>query len=308
MAQQIQTQHVKTQFKGIMQLSRWQEHIPFVVPLTLIGALLATQAAGSQLDLRLVAVMIANILAVTYAFMINDIEDAPDDALDPERAKRNPVTSGMLSRRTGYNACLITALFTLALYAAAGFWPMIIGGITLLLSHLYSWKPVRLKAYPVTDIVSHSLMLSGLLLLAGYFTYHAAPGDVWLVAAGATFFSVYGQLYNQVRDYDMDVAAGLKNTTILLGKAKTMRALYATIGVSLSCFIVAVLRGVFPLWLGIPLAVSAVVAYLYRPNGDPRGSQVEKGGSKMQSQGLLLLNTLVGWWFAVALLQQLSIL
>lgn len=308
MEQRLPVQKVQKQFKGLVQLSRWQEHVPFVVPLTLIGALLATQAAGTQLDLRLAAVIIANILAVTYAFMINDIEDAPDDALDPERAKRNPITNGLLNRRTGYNACLVTALITLALYAVAGVWPMVIGGITLLLSHLYSWKPVRLKAYPVTDIVSHSLMLSGLLLLAGYFIYHSAPGDVWLVAAGATFFSVYGQLYNQVRDYDMDVAAGLKNTTILLGKANTMRAIYATIGLALSCFILAVLRGVFPMWLGIPLAISAVVAYMYRPSGDPRGSQVENAGSKMQGQGLVLINTVVSFWFAVVLLQQFNVL
>ncbi len=308
MEQRLPVQQMQKQFKGLVQLSRWQEHVPFVVPLTLMGALLAVQAAGSQLDLRLAAVIAANILAVTYAFMINDIEDAPDDALDPERAKRNPITNGLLNRRTGYNACLITALVTLALYALAGLWPLVIGGVTLMLSHLYSWKPVRLKAYPVTDIVSHSLMLSGLLLLTGYFTYHNAPGDVWLVAAGATFFSVYGQLYNQVRDYEMDVAAGLKNTTILLGKANSMRAIYATIGLALSCLILAVLRGVFPLWLGIPLAVSAVVAYMYRPKSDPRGGQVENAGGKMQGQGLVLINSVVSFWFAVALLQQFNVI
>src|SRR5690606_41448835 len=51
------------------------------------------------LDLRLVAVTAANILAVAYAFMINDIEDAPDDALDPARAAKNPITSGRLGIR-----------------------------------------------------------------------------------------------------------------------------------------------------------------------------------------------------------------
>lgn len=308
MEQRLPVQQTQKPFKGLVQLSRWQEHLPFVVPLTLIGALLATQAAGNQLDLRLAAVIIANILAVTYAFMINDIEDAPDDALDPERAKRNPITSGLLSRSTGYIACFIIALVSLALYAVAGSWTLVIGGLTLILSHLYSWKPVRLKAYPVTDIVSHSLMLSGLLLLAGYFTYHDAPGNVWFVAAGATFFSVYGQLYNQVRDYDMDVAAGLKNTTILLGKANTMRAIYITIGLALSCFGAALVLGVFPLWLAIPLVLGAAAAYFYRPKSDPRGGQVENAGGKMQGQGLVIVNTLVAFWFAVALLQQFNVI
>ncbi|HRJ45606.1 MAG TPA: LON peptidase substrate-binding domain-containing protein, partial [Caldilineaceae bacterium] len=93
------------------------------------------------------AVMAANVLVVAYAFMINDIEDAPDDAMDPARAKRNPVTSGLISVRAGYTACRIVAAATMLLYAFGGAWVFIIGGITLLLSHLYSWKPVRLKAW-----------------------------------------------------------------------------------------------------------------------------------------------------------------
>jgi 4-hydroxybenzoate polyprenyltransferase len=298
---------VRQQFKGIMQLTRWKEHVPFVVPLTVTGALLAVNAAHSQVDWRLIAITIANILAVTYAFMINDIEDAPDDALDPERAMRNPITSGLLNRRLGYNACLVTGLVTLALYALGGWYVFLIGLITLMLSHLYSWKPVRLKAYPVTDIVSHSLMLSGLLMLTGYFIYHVSPGEVWLVAAGATFFSVYGQLYNQVRDYDMDVAAGLKNTTILLGKTNTMRALYTTVVIAISCLVVAILRGVFPFWLLLALVVAFGVATLANPSSDPRGKVVEGGGSIMQSRGLVMFNSFVAIWFAVTLVQQLLI-
>src|SRR5690554_2151846 len=105
---------LSTKMTGLLQLSRWQEHVPFVVPLTLMGALLALKAVtdGQGVDLRLLAVTAANILAVAYAFMINDIEDAPDDALDPDRAKRNPVTSGMISIKAGYSALRIVAVIT----------------------------------------------------------------------------------------------------------------------------------------------------------------------------------------------------
>ena len=87
---------------GLVQLTRWQETVPFVVPLTLMGALMALQTAadGQGVDLRLLAVMAANILVVTYAFMINDIEDAPDDARDPARAIRNPISA--VRRATEY--------------------------------------------------------------------------------------------------------------------------------------------------------------------------------------------------------------
>src|SRR6185295_16270897 len=220
---------VRSQIKGLIRLTRWKEYVPFVIPLTILGALLAARPNNILLDWRLIVVTGANILAVAYAFMINDIEDAPDDARDPDRAARNPITMGEIGLRFGYAACRAVAAVTLLLYALGGFWALVIGIATLLLSHLYSWRPVRLKAWPITDIVSHSLMLSGLLLLAGYFTYHSEPGIVWFVAAAVTLISVYGQLYNQLRDYDMDKAAGLYNTAIILGENNTRIAMYAAV-------------------------------------------------------------------------------
>src|SRR5436190_10529816 len=207
---------VRSQIKGLIRLTRWKEYVPFVIPLTILGALLAARPHNILLDWRLVVVTAANILAVAYAFMINDIEDAPDDARDPDRAARNPITMGEIGLRIGYNACRVVAAATLICYAFGGLSVFFIGVGTLLLSHLYSWRPVRLKAWPVTDVVSHSLMLSGLLLLAGYFTYHSEPGIVWFVAAAVTLISVYGQLYNQLRDYVMDKAAGIYTTAIIL--------------------------------------------------------------------------------------------
>ncbi len=207
-------QSIGKQLIGLIRLTRWKEYVPFTIPLTVLGALLANQA----LDWRLVAITAANILAVAYAFMINDIEDAPDDAVDPDRAARNPIAMGEISRRTGWTASGLVGLMAAALYACGGWWVLGIGVITLLLSHFYSWKPVRLKAWPVADVTSHALMLSGLLFLAGYFTYGSEPGWVWLVALAAILVSVYGQLYNQLRDYDMDKAAGLHNTAIIVGE------------------------------------------------------------------------------------------
>lgn len=293
--------------RGLIQLSRWQEHVAFVIPLTVLGALLAVQSGNGEtgLDWRLVAVTLANILAVAYAFMINDIEDAPDDALDPARAARNPVTSGRVSVRMGYYACRLIAVLTLVFYAFGGTLVFITGAATLLLSHLYSWRPVRLKAWPVTDVLSHSLMLSGLLLLAGYFLYHTAPGIVWFVAAAVTFYSVYGQLYNQIRDYDMDKAAGLKNTAILLGEANTRRATYLVVGLSAACLLAAIVQGVFPLWLGLALLVSVAISTLFKPQGDMRGGEAIDFGGKIQVQGLIAVNLTIGAWLVTVLAAQL---
>lgn len=295
---------MKDQLRGLVRLTRWKEFIPFVVPLTILGALLAAQPHNTTLDWRLVVVTLANILAVAYAFMINDIEDAPDDARDPQRAARNPIAMGEIGVRMGYAACRLVAAVTLILYALGGFSVFLIGAATLLLSHFYSWRPVRLKAWPLTDVVSHSLMLSGLLLLAGYFIYDSQPGIVWLVAAAATLISVYGQLYNQLRDYELDKAAGLHNTAILLGEANARRAMYLTIGLAAVCMLAAIVRMVFPLWLGLALLVSVAISMLFRPTSDMRGSAAVDFSGAAQIQSMIAINLTIGMWLFQVLITQ----
>jgi len=295
---------LKQQIMGLVQLTRWKEYIPFVVPLTILGALLAARPNEVALDWRLVVVTLANILAVAYAFMINDIEDAPDDARDPDRASRNPISSGRIGVRMGYAACRLVAAATLILYALGGGWVLVIGLVTMLLSHLYSWRPVRLKAWPVTDVVSHSLMLSGLLLLAGYFIYHDSPGFVWLVAVSATLISVYGQLYNQLRDYEMDKAAGLKNTAIMLGEKHTRRVMRASVALAAVCVLAAVVQGLFPLWLGIVLVVGVPVSLLFRTDRDMRGGKAADSGGRVQVQVVMVFNLMVTVWLVQVLFVQ----
>jgi 4-hydroxybenzoate polyprenyltransferase len=294
------------QLQGLIQLTRWKEFIPFVIPLTILGALLAARPNETLLDWRLVAVILGNILAVAYAFMINDIEDAPDDALDPDRAARNAITSGRVGLRVGYAACRVIAAATLILYAFGGLTVLGIGVATLLLSHLYSWRPVRLKAWPVTDIVSHSLMLSGLLLLAGYFLYDNQPGIVWLVAASVTLISVYGQLYNQLRDYDMDKAAGLYNTCIILGEKNARRMMYLSIALALACMLTAIVRGAFPFWLPFVVLIAIPISIFFAPTTDLRGSKfVESSGGSMQVKSLFILNAVSVAWLTQAIVAQL---
>lgn len=296
------------QIKGLIQLTRWREHVTFVIPLTILGALLAIQNSGAALDWRLIAVTLANILAVAYAFMINDIEDAPDDARDPARAIRNPIASGRIPMRMGYAAGALVVLASFLLYLPGGTTVTLIGVATLILSHLYSWKPVRLKAYPVTDVVSHSLMLSGLLMVAGYYIYHNDPGLVWLVVAAVTLFSVYGQLYNQLRDYAMDKAAGLHNTAIILGEGVTRWVIYGVIGLALICMLAAIFQGVFPLWLGVALIVSIGVSLLFNSNTDMRGSEFVDAGAKMQVRALIAVNLTMIIWLVAVLAQQWQII
>ncbi|MCY4106095.1 MAG: UbiA family prenyltransferase [Chloroflexi bacterium] len=294
-----------------LQLSRWQEFLPFVVPLTVLGATLGAEAAGQPLDGRLLASLAGNLLAVAYAFMVNDIEDAADDALDATRAARNAVASGRLSARVAYGGCAVVAVAALACYSLGGERVWITGAITLALAQLYSWRPVRLKKWALVDVAAHALMLSALLFLTGYWLYAQALGEAaWLLAAAA-LLSAYGQLYNQLRDAATDRAAGLRNTTWLLGERGARLAMYGTVVLSAYCVVQALLTGLFPVEAGVGLLLAAPLALLWprlrrgearRPRRlDMRGSAAVDLSGALQTPALLLLNGLVAGWLVGAL-------
>ncbi len=279
-----------------VRLSRWREHVPFTIPLTIFGGLLALEPEAAA-DWRLFAVLAGNVLAMSFAFMLNDIEDAPDDALDRQKKQQNVISNGLLSRREGIALTVIVFVAALAMYVASGVMTLAIGSATLALCYLYSAHPFRFKARPLTDVVSHALMLSGLLVAVGYFTYGAEPREVWLVIAAASLFSAYGQFYNQVVDYEVDKAAGLKNTAVLLGRGPTSILGHLSIALALLCMLAAILQGLFPVWLGTILVIGVITTILFPWEYDMRGNLARDGGN-VQRPGLIIANLLALIWLA----------
>jgi 4-hydroxybenzoate polyprenyltransferase len=294
-------QTFRTRLNAVLRLARWKEHILFTLPLTVLGVNMAVYANDLALtvDYRLPALLVGNILAVTCAFMINDVEDAPDDAREAARAARNPVSGGELTPREGWAASLVTALLALGCYAFLPLEAFLTGALTVILAFLYSWRGVRLKAWPVIDVVSHVLLLSALLFLAGYLAYHSAPGEVWLVAVGVALVSAYGQLYNQLRDYAMDRAAGLRNTASILGPRHTRRLMYAALALAVLCLVLTVLLGLWPLWLIAVPVLMAPLLVLFRPGTDMRGTEAIDASGRLQWGAMIIANCAVLIWLLV---------
>ena len=282
---------------AMIRLTRWREHVPFTIPLTLVGSLLAIEASSGTVDWRVFAVIAANVLSMSFAFVINNIEDAPDDALDSSKRDRNVISNGTLSRRQGWQLAAAAFAAALLLYALSGAWTLACGVVTLILCYLYSAHPFRLKARPLTDVVSHALMLSGLLMMTGYFAYDSDPQAAWLVILAAILFSAYGQFYNQVDDYDVDKAAGLKNTVVLLGKPLTRALSLASLLGALVCMLAAILQSIFPPWLGTFMIIGFVTVIIFPWELDMRGNLATDGGN-VQRPGLIVANLLALVWLA----------
>lgn len=288
---------------GLLALTRWKEHVLFVVPLTIIGGLLAL-SEGGVLDERIIFALFGNIATVSYAFMVNDMEDAPDDARDAHSNSRNPIASGKISVTSAQVFLWFMAAIALAMFLYVGHIVFAVGVMTLVLSHLYSWRKVRLKALPITDIVAHVLMLSTLLLLTGYAVYSNDFSSIWLIISGVTLFSAYGQIYNQLRDIEADRQAGLRNTTILIGEKRAHMLKNAFIALAALCLGTAIYQGYFPTWLIIP-AVCGVPLVLYRKSHtDMRGSIAIDASGALQFRLMILINIITASWLLRVFIQQ----
>lgn len=253
---------MKTRVHGLIRLTRFQEYVWFVLVTTLLGA-----AAGrGSFGWPLVTVLAANWLAVGFAFMINDVEDAPDDALNPAKLGRNPVSAGHLSVRWAKVFSFLAAALAAALYASLGLWPFVSGIICLALAYFYSARSVRLKAIPIADLVSHALMLAGLQFLTGYLTFAGGPAWEWVFPVSFVMaISLYGQLFNELRDLEGDRRAGVVHTAGLLGPraAYLLMMGWFAVGVVSAGATVFVVR-LIPTWV-LLVIVGLAISLLWRP-------------------------------------------
>jgi 4-hydroxybenzoate polyprenyltransferase len=255
---------IKRRIDGTIRLSRYREFLWFVIITTFLGA----ASSGGSFGIRLVTVLVANWLAVAFIFMINDVEDAQDDALAPHKAARNPIASGALSHRSGRLASALVAALSALLFLLLGFGPALWGWIGLLLGYLYSWKKIRLKNFPLLDVLSHSMMLAGCQFLAAFCAF--SPGLHWwwpIPFCMPISISMYGELFNELRDFHKDREAGLNHTALILGYKATTVLMYILLGIGVvSTTLTLLVIGIVPFWVlmvtGILLICLLIPAFI----------------------------------------------
>ena len=251
---------MKQGFMGIIRLSRFKEFTSFVMITTLLGALSGRGTFGWQLA----AVLAANWFAVAFAFMINDIEDATDDAINPSKVNRNPISAGLLPVRTAWLITITIGLASATLYANLGFYPFIVGFAALITSFLYSWRQIRLKAVPVLDMLSHGMMLAGLQFMAAYFSFNPSELGRWLYPfLFIVAISMYGVLFNQLRDLEWDRRAGLRHTAAMLGPGISFRLMMslALVGVGAAAMTIFVIH-LIPTWVLATIGIGTLILLL----------------------------------------------
>lgn len=277
---------------SLIKLLRYREYVPFVFLTSLVGVKLA----NAPLDWRLPVVLAANFMTVCFAFMVNDIEDADLDALHPGKRLRNPVSSGELARAWANTAAGVVALITLVLGVLLGGWALLLLIAGLALGWAYSWQALRLKAIPVADLVSHTLMLAGIQFLVGYFTYAYGSWSIWPVFAAFLLFSAYGEIYNELHDFETDRGAGLHTTAVVVGITIARGLMYLFLLGSGVLVGLSIWERLVPLEVVVIPIVALLVLSLWRPTRDARGQTSLDFSGSLQMPALVSVNaTVIGW-------------
>ena len=254
--------------KYIFLLFRPIDHIFFTAPLVIIG-----YAAGARIEhttpntITLLILILANILAISFAFAINEIEDAEDDKKDPNR--KNPIARGNLTRKQALAFTFSAFFISLTAFSLVNKQTMLTGAAILVISFFYSYKGVRLKSMPLIDLISHALMLAALIMLSGYL---AVSNQIYLalpILAACFFGSVHGQFDNQIRDFKEDKKAKLNNTTLLVGLPRAKQLAMATLIVAILFILYSFYTHTLPLFL-LPITLAAVPFVVKGANKIPK--------------------------------------
>lgn len=186
--------------------------------MAIFGYLIGTKIHILQNNLILFSkFLITTAFYLAFSFAINNCYDIEGDKLG-EMISKNPVASGILSKKEGLLQSLILAFFGII---CTYYWFDLISTtiycFMTLLSWSYSAPPFRMKSIPFIDVFSHGLFFGSLLVLFGLnISGNIDINSIYLVFS-IFIFSLILQLRNHLEDAKEDSAAGIQTTVTKIG-------------------------------------------------------------------------------------------
>lgn len=190
---------------GLIRIKAWKAYIG----MSAFGYAISTDG----LNENAVFFLAAMFFYLAFAFAINNCYDTDTDI---HSLKKNPVASGLISRK---KAKVISYLFALSGLLTVTVFPLesvVIYAFMLILAYLYS-APPRLKVLPPFDMISHGLFFGALIFLFGVSISGVFQRLHIAIAVSIFFYSCLFELKNHIEDFDADKKAGLKTSATILG-------------------------------------------------------------------------------------------
>jgi 4-hydroxybenzoate polyprenyltransferase len=170
-------------------------------------------------DWPYVALIVSIFCANVFGFVVNDFYDAPSDAEESGKEKRNVFCSAK-TRRLGKAVLYVSVVFSLLLGGLVSTHMLIIIGLFNLLAYSYSAPPVKLRNRPYWDWI-FVFLWKGIIIFAGYFYFFGMgfPLDPFMLGTLVIVLlpSLISQINNQIRDFETDKLTNTKNSVQRLG-------------------------------------------------------------------------------------------
>ena len=159
-----------TPYIKIARIDHWFKNI-FMIP----GVVFACFDSPERMTWQIIPLFCLGLLATGLVassnYTINEIIDAPMDALHPVKKER-PVPSGQIRLAIGYLQWIVLAILGLLLAWGINIFFFFALLSLFIMGMLYNIPPVRMKDLPFLDVLSESLN-NPIRLLLGWFTLNS---------------------------------------------------------------------------------------------------------------------------------------
>ncbi len=255
---------VITPYLKIARFDHWFKNV-FVLPGVIVAVYLDGSLLKSSLILDLLIALLATGFIASSNYIINEILDAPKDALHPVK-KFRPVPSGQINIKIGYVLWIVFLLIGLGFasyFGSAFFW---IALLLWVMGCIYNIPPVRSKDKPYIDVLSEAVNNPIRLLLGWYATGISLVPPISLVFAywmiGAYFMAAkrFGE-YRMIGD--KKVAGDYRNSFKYYNEERLIGSLIYYLGGFGLFFGIFLIRYRMELILSIPLIAGFTAWYFH---------------------------------------------
>ena len=248
----------------IARFDHWFKNV-FMLPGTVIAIYVSEDLLAFSLIWNLLIALLAAGFVASSNYVINEILDAPYDALHPVKRNR-PVPSGQVDIRLAYAEWILLGIVGLGLAWTLGIAFFFSALALWIMGCIYNIPPVRSKDRPYVDVLTESINNPLRLLLGWYCTGIDVLPPVSLVAAywmvGAFFMAV--KRFAEFRRINNEKIAGEYRRSFEYYNQQRLLVSITYYGVAFGLFFgIFLLRYRMELILSVPLVAGFISWYIH---------------------------------------------
>ncbi len=238
----------------LLQVRNW---FWLMLATSLLGALIAE----GTLNARLLLILAANTLLISFAHLFNQIRNAPLDALDPVRAVRNPIAEGDVRIQTCRWLALAAAASALGIFFWLGWRTGVLGLLGLAVALWYSLKGSACRKPTLLDEAGHCWFLGPVLVLTAYFSLQAhVVQELLYPLLSVIFLSLYGHLSYELSSQRKDPAAAKRLSVLFMGERTAQLVLLPLLILGTLCGLISVfVQRQIPFWVALLIGILAAI-------------------------------------------------